>query len=499
MTTYASREHLELLLNKPEQTFTFDRYGNRRFDEANTTMPSSLVNPAITNPTISTSNNRLTSPGYAYDASGNTTADAGGQTYVYDAENKMISASNSSGTLGQYFYDGDGRRVKKIVPGTGETTIFVYDAGGKLIGEYSTIVAAPQDAKVAYLTSDHLGSPRINTDQNGAVIARHDYHPFGEEILTAQRTAGLNYSADPVRKQFTGYERDTETDLDFAQARYYNSNYGRFASVDPLMASADVINPQTFNRYVYVGNNPLNITDPTGEIWGVKNGIVNWYADGDVMAAAGATEYTLLYAFRLDGTGQMVALNPYANAVANVASAAAWLSTEIAWGATAELLAAGAAALAGVPVAVAAIALADALDPKGRWRTGLNLPEPVRDAKGMSKSYWDDFLGALSKAKSNESDPSSVNIEGETTPANPDPEDSKPSTSSSKPPGHDKDWVKLKGSQGYRDPEGNIWKKDMLHRDHWDVSDRKGNKIKEVDFNGKQIWPGGPKNKNKSP
>ena len=169
-----------------KQTFTFDRYGNRRFDEANTTMPSSFVNPAVTNPTISTSNNRLTSPGYAYDTSGNTTADAGGQTYVYDAENKMISASNSSGTIGQYFYDGDGRRVKKIVPSTGELTIFSYDVGGKLVAEYSTIVASSQDAKVAYLTSDHLGSLRINTDQYGTVIARHAYHPFGEEIFTAQ-------------------------------------------------------------------------------------------------------------------------------------------------------------------------------------------------------------------------------------------------------------------------------------------------------------------------
>src|SRR5690606_24957852 len=97
----------------------------------------------------------------------------------------------------------------------------VYDAGGKSIAEYSTIVASPQDAKVAYLTNDHLGSPRINTDQFGAVIARHDYHPFGEEIFSADRSTALGYTADTIRKQFTGYERDAETDLDFAQARMY--------------------------------------------------------------------------------------------------------------------------------------------------------------------------------------------------------------------------------------------------------------------------------------
>jgi len=79
--------------------------------------------------------------------------------------------------------------------------VFVYDAAGKQIAEYSTIVESALTAKLSYLTSDHLGSPRINTDQNGTVIARHDYHPFGEEIFIAQRTTGLDYSADSVRKQ----------------------------------------------------------------------------------------------------------------------------------------------------------------------------------------------------------------------------------------------------------------------------------------------------------
>jgi hypothetical protein len=56
---------------------------------------------------------------------------------------------------------------------------------------------------------------------------------------------------------------------------------------------------------------------------------------------------------------------------------------------------------------------------------------------------------------------------------------------------------KLKGNQGYRDKDGNTWRKDRLHKDHWDVSNKKGDKIKEVDFDGKQIWPNGPKNKTK--
>ena len=227
--TYDSLNRLKMAEEKTgtttnwKQTFVFDRYGNRNFDRANTTQPASFANPNVTDPSVDAANNRFTSgQGYTYDAAGNVISDAEGRTFTYDGENKQIEAKNSTNTtLGTYFFDGDGKRVKKYVPSTGETTVFVYDASGKLVAEYSTNVVPVQDAKVNYLTSDHLGSPRINTDQNGAVIARHDYHPFGEEIFTAQRTAELNYSADSVRKQFTGYERDPETDLDFAQARMY--------------------------------------------------------------------------------------------------------------------------------------------------------------------------------------------------------------------------------------------------------------------------------------
>jgi len=261
------------------QAFTFDRYGNRNFDEANTTTlpkncgtpPNQIVCPAdvpIVNPTISTSNNRLSSTGWQYDAAGNTTADPEGRTFIYDAENKQVQVTNSSGVAGQYFYNGDGLRIKKVVPSTGETTVFVYDAFAKLVAEYSTSVEPALTAKTSYLTMDHLGSPRINTDANGNITARHDYMPFGEEIFSAQRTQSLGYTADTVRKQFTGYERDTETDLDFAQARMYGYNHARFTSPDPTLLSVNGFNPQSWNRYIYVLNNPLKFTDPLG-LWEV--------------------------------------------------------------------------------------------------------------------------------------------------------------------------------------------------------------------------------------
>ena len=241
-----------------KQTFTFDRYGNRTFDTANnnTTTLENGCPATICNPTANPIDNKLV--GTNYDPVGNTSQDANGQTFVYDAENKQVQVNNATGIVGQYWYNGDGQRVKKYVPSTQETTIFVYDASNKLVAEYSTITASQTEAKVSYLTNDHLGSPRITTDSIGKVISRRDFMPYGEEIQRA------NYGSDSVRNKFTGYERDDEADQDFAEARYYNYNIGRFNSVDPLMASADINSPQTLNRYTYVMNNPLNLTDPTG-------------------------------------------------------------------------------------------------------------------------------------------------------------------------------------------------------------------------------------------
>lgn len=117
------------------------------------------------------------------------------------------------------------------------------------------------------MTADHLGSPRVITNQNGAVTSRKDFTAFGEENFTAQRTENLGYtSQSETRKGYTGYEKDDESGLDFAQARYYNSGHGRFTSVDPLTASASIKDPQTFNRYSYVLNSPYKFTDPLGLI-----------------------------------------------------------------------------------------------------------------------------------------------------------------------------------------------------------------------------------------
>ena len=94
-------------------------------------------------------------------------------------------------------------------------------------------------------------------DSRSTTVTRHDYLPFGEELT------GSSPGTD-VEQRFTGQIRDTETGLDFFNARYYTAPLGRFNSVDPENAGADLRDPQTWNEYAYARNNPFALVDPTG-------------------------------------------------------------------------------------------------------------------------------------------------------------------------------------------------------------------------------------------
>src|SRR6185503_15024165 len=162
-----------------------------------------------------------------------------------------------------YFYDGDGRRVKKIVGN--DTTVFVYNVAGQLIAEYTS--GTPAAGDTSYLTTDHLGSTRLVTDSGGNVKARYDYLPFGEEIGAniGNRSTVVGYGApDSTKQKFTQKERDAESALDYFLARYYSSAQGRFTSPDSYMGS--IRDPQALNLYVYSRNSPLRFIDPSGHL-----------------------------------------------------------------------------------------------------------------------------------------------------------------------------------------------------------------------------------------
>jgi RHS repeat-associated protein len=246
------------------------RYGNRHIDATNTT--PGLVTE---NPRFDPATNRIQPQAgeqYFYDSAGNLTKNQTGHTFAYDAENRQTIYDGGNPVTGgtTYAYDGDGRRVKKL-SGSG-TTIFVYNALGQLVAEYTD--PQPTGYGTSYLTADSLGTPRVITSSNGSVIGRHDYLPFGEEIAASYggRSGVTGYPAtDKVRQQFTQKERDVETGLDYFGARYYGSTMGRFTSPDPLLSSGRPIHPQSWNQYSYVINQPLSLIDPNGLDWGFAN------------------------------------------------------------------------------------------------------------------------------------------------------------------------------------------------------------------------------------
>ncbi|MGE0102696.1 MAG: RHS repeat-associated core domain-containing protein [Blastocatellales bacterium] len=279
------------------QTFAYDRYGNKR-------IPSQTGGINGYNPTYNTANNRII--GLTYDTAGNIIQDAlTGGTMTYDAENRLLTATNGGG--GSYTYDGEGRRVKRVT--AGQTWWYVYGINGELLAEYQsgapTIVRKEYgyrggqllvvwdndkagNERLKWLVTDHLGSTRMEADLSGSLagMRRHDYLPFGEELTSAHgaQRSGVGYElpASNVRQKFTGKERDGETGLDYFLARYYSSIQGRFTSPDEFSGGpeelydftdtasdnptfyADLHDPQSLNKYQYCYNDPLRYVDPDG-------------------------------------------------------------------------------------------------------------------------------------------------------------------------------------------------------------------------------------------
>jgi len=258
----------------PRQTYVYDRYGNRALigGTANGNyVPAAPPTPQVTNDDPAQAaaifaGNRWV--GSTADAAGNLTQPATGAypQLSFDAENRVKSAVTGLTASENYFYDGEARRVKKVAGNV--TTVYVYDAQGKLAAEYATV--APAESGPQYLTVDHLGSTRLVTGAGGVVDKRYDYLPFGQELVAGVggRTSALRYldgaATDGQRVRFTGQVRDVESGLDYFGARYFSGAQGRFTSPDPASASAKPSDPQTWNRYAYVTNNPLRYVDPDG-------------------------------------------------------------------------------------------------------------------------------------------------------------------------------------------------------------------------------------------
>ena len=199
---------------------TYDRNGNRTIDAA-----QSWGGVNEKQFTVTPANNRLGVPvgqtgTMTYDAAGNLTVDTysgSAVTRVYDADNRMTSETQAgSVVVGVYTYNADGQRVRRKVGGV--ETWQIYGMEGELLAEYAAnaavtspqkeygyrngqlLITAEPAAVIKWLVSDHLGTPRIIIDLTGsrANVKRHDYLPFGEELLSG--TGGTNVGRQTTRR-----------------------------------------------------------------------------------------------------------------------------------------------------------------------------------------------------------------------------------------------------------------------------------------------------------
>jgi RHS repeat-associated protein len=145
-------------------------------------------------------------------------------------------------------------------------------AGGRLLAVDE--VQTDGSKVTSYLMADRQGSTRVLMNAAGAVTSRHDYLPFGEELgagtgapgsPTGMRTAAQGYSAaDNVRQRYADTRLDEATGLDHTLWRKLETRSGRWTTPDPYGSSLIVGDPQSFNRYAHVNNDPINFVDPSG-------------------------------------------------------------------------------------------------------------------------------------------------------------------------------------------------------------------------------------------
>ena len=221
---------------------------------------------------------------YQYDANGNTikrTIYTDTETRVidfeYDTMNRLVKTTSQAGHIEEYFYDNAGNRfIKKTDTKTtiylrhGQIAVAVdvelYDnettdnatvnryvlSGDLLAGRITTkfLDNTVVSTEKFWYHLDHLNSTKAVTRSDGSLECLYEYRAFGEELK--------KLGDGDAKYTYSGKELDTETNLYYFNARYYDATIGRFINVDPIQDG--------YNWYVYCNNNPLSFIDPTGLI-----------------------------------------------------------------------------------------------------------------------------------------------------------------------------------------------------------------------------------------
>ena len=237
-------------------------------------------------------------PQFTYDNDGNLTSD-GSRAVTYNPSNKVTHVTSAPGSV-DFIYGGDGNRIVQSSNAGGVTSRTVYVSlgeNGKSLFEQTTSGSSVQSVHFIYAGNSHGGNAFAlrMIDQNSAVTNK--YYSFdhlgsvtamsddlGRVAATGSNATMLGYDAWGARRnpdetaaastsfdlplghrEFTGQEQIPAVSLVNMNGRLYDPSLGRFLSPDPYVQFASDL--QSYNRYSYVGNNPLRYTDPTGFFW----------------------------------------------------------------------------------------------------------------------------------------------------------------------------------------------------------------------------------------
>lgn len=222
------------------------------------------------NPHAIISLNNLIKNQNEYDKNGNLIKD-NSNIYKWNYRNELSSVTSYTNT-NSYLYDETGNRVYeknntdiKIYPNRyyeddGNFAVKYIYAGNLLIASIEKDLTNLTDV-YHYNNSDQVYSSTIVSDDTGNIEQTLDYYPYGNIRINSK----LNNFSE--HKQYGGHYKD-ETGLNYMGARYYNSNYGRFISIDPMfwtLPKEYLLDPQQMNSYAYARNNPIIYTDPDGK------------------------------------------------------------------------------------------------------------------------------------------------------------------------------------------------------------------------------------------
>jgi RHS repeat-associated protein len=249
---------------QPLYSYVYDRYGNRWQQNA-------LQGGAGFSQLYTAATNQLSSGGYQYDAAGNMTYDAsGGHHFTYDAEGNILQVDAGSWS---FVFDAFNHRVRAQAAGVLAENLFDafgHDTSGwsgpstpgesHIFADNTQIALRSGDGETYFNHTNWLKTDRVHTDMNGATAAIFTSLPFGD----GGSADVIEYYAGWDFQHFAGMDVDYWDSTYYAQFRNYSELQARWLSPDPYDGSYDASNPQSFNRYSYVLNNPLSLTDPSG-------------------------------------------------------------------------------------------------------------------------------------------------------------------------------------------------------------------------------------------